>query len=431
MGEKVSDEKIPPVQSEECSECSNSETVSLLQGADTTCAIREHQPGGHRPAVSIADLPSYLTTCPKFSACETKKKEPPLRFDGRNNVRGNLYVAFVITCFAGSSLGAIFINKTCLTGYNFHYPLTLILGQMVFAVGLLLLLHKAGYREIPSAGRQELLAMAFPTVLFIGNVVVGLSALSLVNIPMFSAFRRLTLLFVMVAEFVFLGKMHTKGIVGAVTIMTFGAFISALDDVAFSKMGYFLVLMNNILTACYLASIKKTMRETGFDPLALLFYTALLGTPVVVMLQICTGELSHVVHAFNTQEILRTWGFVMSLLLTASGAFAVNFSTTLCTNVTSPLTTSVAGQVKNILQTILGCFSWGFVPTITNIAGLFIAVCAQIWFAILKYYENHAESKEEEDSRMSDFVSSNVWSYGSAKGKSYSEAYLYNRVHRS
>lgn len=315
----------------------------------------------------------------------------------RSRFRRQLYIFWVLFFFAGSSLGAIFINKTCLTGYHFRYPFTLVLGQMLFAVLLLSILHVLGYRTIPAADRRELMSLAVPTALFTSNVVVGLSALSLVNIPMFSAFRRLTLLFVMAAEYVFLKKTHSRGIMYTVVVMTIGAFISAVDDVTFSRLGYCLVFVNNVLTAAYLAAIKRAMKETAFEPLTLLYYTALMGFPLVAFLLVTTGEMAHVLVAFRTQPELMSWRFLASLLLTATGAFAVNFSTSLCTHVTSPLTTSVAGQVKNVLQTILGFFSWGFVPTVTNIVGLLIALGAQVWFAYLKYSEKSLPEQEEED----------------------------------
>lgn len=309
-----------------------------------------------------------------------------------NHLRHQLYVVFVILFFMGSSLGAIFINKTCLTGYHFRYPLTLMLGQMLFAIILITLLHIAGYLTLPQASRLELRILAIPTALFTSNVVVGLSALSLVNIPMFSAFRRLTLLFVMGAEYVFLHKTHSPAIIRTVFVMTIGAFISGIDDVSFSRLGYCLVFINNVLTAAYLASIKRAMKDTSFEPLALLYYTALLGFPLVAVILISSGELSKVIIAFRTQPELQSLGFLVSLILTAMGAFAVNFSTSLCTDVTSPLTTSVAGQVKNVIQTILGFFSWGFVPTLLNTTGLIVALCAQIWFAYLKYLERKTAS---------------------------------------
>lgn len=313
-----------------------------------------------------------------------------------------IYICFVLILFAGSSLGAIFINKTCLTGYHFRYPMTLVLGQMIFAVVLLSLLNMSGLVRIQRASSQGLLTLALPTALFTSNVVVGLSALSLVNIPMFSAFRRLTLVFVIGAEYVFLNKKHSSGIVKSVILMTIGAFVSAVDDVTFSRVGYFLVFLNNVLTAGYLASLKQVMSDTRFDSLSLLYYIALLGMPFVAGLVILSGELANVVVAFRTQPELGSWGFLVSVGLTASGAFMVNISTSICTEVTSPLTTSVAGQVKNVVQTMLGVFSWGFVPTKMNFAGLLVALGAQGWFVYLKYEENREkyETKREDETEV-------------------------------
>ncbi|PXF45170.1 UDP-N-acetylglucosamine/UDP-glucose/GDP-mannose transporter [Gracilariopsis chorda] len=312
-----------------------------------------------------------------------------------NSLRDQLYVCWVLVFFAGSSLGAIFINKTCLTGYHFRYPLTLVLFQMIFAIAILSILHITGYKTMRHAHAKEFGMLALPTALFTCNVVVGLSALSLVNIPMFSAFRRLTLLFVMGAEYLMLKKTHSRAIVHSVIVMTMGAFVSALDDVSFSRLGYCLVLVNNVLTAGYLTCIKRAMRDTKFDALALLYYIAVLGLPFMTTLVLATGELGQVMAAFRTQPELSSWGFAASIFLTASGAFLVNFSTSLCTHVTSALTTSVAGQVKNVFQTVLGFFSWGFVPTALNTAGLLIALGAQIWFAFLKYHENCGEEEVE------------------------------------
>lgn len=320
---------------------------------------------------------------PSSSSNDETGQKTPLR---------QLYICWVVIFFMGSSLGAIFINKTCLTGYHFRYPLTMMLLQMGCAISWLSSLHIAGYIQLPHASFHDLIVLSGPTVLFTSNIVVGLSALSLVNIPMFSAFRRITLLFVMVAEYIYLKKTHSLGIVCTVIVMTIGAFVSAVDDVSFSRLGYCLVFANNGLTAAYLASIKKVMKLMEINPVGLLYYTALLGFPLVTTMVICTGELGRVLVAFRTQPELLSWGFMISLLLTAMGAFAVNFSTSLCTHVTSPLTTSVAGQVKNVLQTVLGFFSWGFVPTMTNTVGLLIALCAQMFFAYLKYKEQDMDT---------------------------------------
>lgn len=239
------------------------------------------------------------------------------------SLRENLYVLAVILFFAVSSLSAIFINKSCLSGYGFNFPFTLLMGQMIFSLLTLSLMDLLGPARLPVLTRSQQLRVLLPTLLFIANVVVGLSALSLVNIPMFSAFRRLTLLFVMAAEYIMLSKRYSRSLIAAVVTMTVGAFVSALDDGTFSGLGYALVFINNVLTAAYLASIKRVMVEIDMSPLVLLYYTALLGLPFIAILLPASGELRNVIEALSTRPDLWSFGFGVSVLLMAASAFLV------------------------------------------------------------------------------------------------------------
>ncbi|GAB0489640.1 hypothetical protein MMPV_000865 [Pyropia vietnamensis] len=234
------------------------------------------------------------------------------------SLRENLYVLAVILFFAISSLSAIFINKSCLSGYGFNFPFTLLMGQMLFSLLTLSLMDLLGPARLPVLTRSQQLRVLLPTLLFVANVVVGLSALSLVNIPMFSAFRRLTLLFVMAAEYIMLNKRYSRSLIAAVVTMTVGAFVSALDDGTFSSLGYALVFINNVLTAAYLASIKRVMEEIDMSPLVLLYYTALLGLPFIAILLPASGELRSVIEAFSTRPDLWSFGFGVSVLLMAA-----------------------------------------------------------------------------------------------------------------
>lgn len=224
------------------------------------------------------------------------------------------------------------------------------------------------------------------TMFFVANITVGLSALSRVNIPMFSAFRRLTVLFVMGAEYFMLHKTHPKPVVASVFVLTSGAFVSALGDVTFSLTGYALVFANNALTAAYLASIKRLMRDLALDPISLLYHTSAMSFPIIFVIAIVTRDVQNAIQYYdNTPSLRQSPLFLLALLFVAASAFCVNLSTSICTHVTSPLTTSVAGQVKNVLQSLLGFFSWGYVPTPLNVAGLLVALGGQIAFAMFKY----------------------------------------------
>lgn len=66
-------------------------------------------------------------------------------------------------------------------------------------------------------------------------------------------------------------------------------------------------------------------------------------------------------------------------------AFLLNYLIFLCSTVNSPLTTSITGQLKNILQTLVGLFLFGdVIPTMAFGVGLGISTVASIFYGHVK-----------------------------------------------
>jgi ABC-type Fe3+-siderophore transport system permease subunit len=82
----------------------------------------------------------------------------------------------------------------------------------------------------------------------------------------------------------------------------------------------------------------------------------------------------------------------MSFACSALLAFGVNFATFLCTQVNSALTTSVTGQCKNIVTTILAIIIFGMHPTMLLLAGLMIGLIGSALYSYLKYDEQQVRS---------------------------------------
>lgn len=297
----------------------------------------------------------------------------------------DLRVILVILAYAGSSLSGVFVNKACLSAYDFRYTITLMLSQLCVSVTALTILRLLRVIQIPHRSWKDMLVLLFPAVSLILNVTVGLLALRLVNIPMFSAFRRLSVLNVMVLEYFVLGKTATRRILWTVVVMVSGSFLAGLGDLTFDPVGYFLVFLNNFITAANLVSIKKASAVVRLEALALNYYVSCLALPIVFVLALVTGELRNAVEDIVERPELQTPGFAFSLSMSAASAFLVNFFTNLCTQLTSPLTTAITGQMKNVLQTVLGIFAWGYRVSLLNLSGLGVALAGSLWFAYFKY----------------------------------------------
>ena len=89
------------------------------------------------------------------------------------------------------------------------------------------------------------------SVVNLANIVMGLSALQIVNVPMFATLRRCVILFTIIVELVaFKKKPHCASIVACVTICT-GALVAGYETLAVDGYGYGLVLVANFLTSIF------------------------------------------------------------------------------------------------------------------------------------------------------------------------------------
>lgn len=271
------------------------------------------------------------------------------------------------------------------------------LSQLLVSTLALTVLRASGLVSIPSITPRQLTVLIIPAITFISNVTVGLLALKLVNIPMFSAFRRLSVLSVMLLEWVVLNKIVTRNVMLSVCVMVLGSFLAGLGDLSYDPLGYCLVFINNFITAANLVSIKKATIALSLDALSLFYYISLLSLPPVFILSLVTNDLPNAIKSISETDSLQTWSFFLALTLSAASAFLINFFTNLCTSWTSPLTTAITGQMKNVLQTILGIFAFGYVVTPLNFSGLAVALGGSLAFARVKYVEGRKSKPHDDD----------------------------------
>ena len=91
-------------------------------------------------------------------------------------------------------------NKALLTSYGFDAPLTLTFLQGVVTVVALDAMRLRGWITFPAFNLSTARDVLPLSIVFVSYVVISLVALSRVNVPMFTALRRLQILFTMAGE---------------------------------------------------------------------------------------------------------------------------------------------------------------------------------------------------------------------------------------
>ena len=345
------------------------------------------------------------------------------------------YGLFCAAAYGVVSITITLFNKAVFNYYEFKFPLTLFVAQMLFSLAFVSPLRPQPARRVSIAASRcasvpdpqtllvvrvclihkhlcrpcvattclsrshhaqvYILKVGFPSLYDFPNPnlamakklwpmalgwwlygVSGVIALKYLNVPMFSSFRRFTTIIVMFGEYRLYGRVPPADQRNAVLVMTGGAAIAGFTDLTFSLPGYCWVLTCAVSTALYLLFISKLGRESGLNDLGLLFYNNLLALPFMGASLLLSGELPLVA----AYKWLHTLDFQVFFLISAMQAFFLNFLIFLCTRVNSPLITSVTGTVKDLVTNALGMTMFGDFPfNPPNVVSIAICFLGSVW----------------------------------------------------
>lgn len=285
--------------------------------------------------------------------------------------------------YGTSSVAITFFNKAVFSVFHFHYPVFMTLVQILFCLAALRIANALGFLKLPPV-TKELAITVFPLAFFWWlYAVTGLVALRYLTIPMFSTLRKFTSLVVLVGETLILRKRSPPSVWLSVLLIVAGGCLAGATDRSASAIGYLLVGICCVATAAYLVLIVRVGASSGLDSVGMLYYNNLLSLPLVLsFLAVGTSELRFV-RSFPSLSSPTFWG-----VFGASSALAtvLNFSVFFCTNVNSPLATTVTGQVKDMVTISVGSFAFGDVTlTPPNVAGLLLSILGSALFCGVKH----------------------------------------------
>lgn len=185
-------------------------------------------------------------------------------------------------------------------------------------------------------------------------------------------------------------------------VMVCGAVIAGSNDMSFDPLGYLLVTINNFATGLNLVLVKQ-LCSSPLGNVGSLFYNSLLSIPVVLLVVLVRGEGATIMGHPSIYESRFQLLVISSTVL----GMALNFSIYLNTQVNSALTQSVCGQMRAVISTVVGLFTFNVLVTPGLCVGLSFTACAGMMYALSKlheqqnkgYVELHTVSYKEESSK--------------------------------
>jgi len=296
--------------------------------------------------------------------------------------------------YGGSSCSIILFNKSVFTTYGFRSPVFITMAHMLVSFLFVTTLKRLGKIHYADFNQKMFFRLIPFTICFVGNILLGQLGTKLISVPMFTTLRRATALVILAVAYFETGAVPSLGVAAAVSLLIIGAGIAGFNDLYFDMFGYTVVLLNNLATAGYL-QLSKNYKD-DVSKYGLLFYNSMIAFPILAIWCLLSGDMDY---AFNFE------GFTNPIFLTAffSGgimAFAVNLTTVWCTQANSPLTTSVVGQTKNLVTTLVGALLFpDFKSNFLIIFGISVSICGSFLYAYVKRAEKNKQVKKETSSQ--------------------------------
>ncbi|XP_078438294.1 UDP-N-acetylglucosamine transporter UGNT1-like [Wolffia australiana] len=274
----------------------------------------------------------------------------------------------------------VLFNKAALSSFNFPCANVITLFQMISSTVILFLMRR--WRLISFIGGESRtvpdsygsLFVPLPTLIhtlpvsfsYLLYMLASMESIRGVNVPMYTTLRRTTVVFTMVVEYFLSRQKYSGPIFGSVGLIVFGAFVAGARDMSYDTYGYTVVILANVTTAIYLATIARVGKSSGLNSFGLMWCNGLVCGPVLLLWTFLQGDLS------RTKDFpdLYSPGFQVVMLFSCILAFFLNYCIFLNTSLNSALTQTMCGNLKDLFTIGLGWLIFGGLPfDLLNVVG--------------------------------------------------------------
>lgn len=235
--------------------------------------------------------------------------------------------------------------------------------------------------------RGQMMLAAF-SLLFALNIAVGNNSLRYVSVNFNQVMRSLVPGVTMLLSVIAFRKTYSYDMALSLIPIVLGVAMAVYGELEFTMVGLIVTSFCVILSALKVALSGEMMTgEMKLHPVDLLSRMAPMSFVWMFLFAAAAGELTELNERFD--EIVE--GNAIPVVLTSAlGSFSLNFFSLQANKATSPLTMTVAANVKQIIIIIASTLVFATPMAFMNATGIFVVLCGSARYSYVSYSEKQA-----------------------------------------
>lgn len=294
--------------------------------------------------------------------------------------------------YALASTSVTIMNKIVFSHAHFHYPWFTLAVQNLISVLTISVAYCAGFTRSGTLSASLTRKMPLPIIFFVCFIFTNAQSLRYVNLPILTVWKSLGPMFVTLFERSYFGDTFSPSVYLSMFFIMLSAFVTAINDLEYSPIGYFWAFLNVVSNVAYLASLRIYLRDPAISSLDKTFHSNLLSIVPIIPMSLISGEFPGVISAFAARSFMFKLAFLLSGFLTT----AVCASAFWTISVTNGSTLSFIGGFNKVPIILLSLFLFDMRISLEGWIGVTLGVIAGILFISAKSSQADLKRRDAE-----------------------------------
>ncbi|TDH64715.1 hypothetical protein CCR75_002474 [Bremia lactucae] len=287
-----------------------------------------------------------------------------LREKGSSSTKA-IVIVFWLSMWFGQNIAMTFLNKQALSVLSLPVTLTFVhMTCNTFGAVLYIHVYRGIERQQLQPGQKQL--MIYFSLIFVSNIITGNWSLGLVSISLNQVMRALVPAIVMVLSMLILGKLYSLKRKLSLLPVACGVYLACTGDNSCTLLGFIITLVAILLAAFKAVLSNKFLNgDLKLHPVDLILHQAPLSAIWCLVTMFLSGEVETLLQNREVMPLASFWFLVTGMI-----SFMLNVTSFMANKVTSAVTLTVCGNVKQVVVIVMSILINHDVITVQKTIGI-------------------------------------------------------------